>query len=115
MIHSVLQDPPSPTTKRGYSFFCSLLKRNLTNRDDIGYPQNLAHHSCRQRGVQMDEGDCIAAHPVPAQVHGGNIDFLASQGRSDIPDHSRLVVIMDEQDMSLRNGFDEKVVELHDP
>ena len=69
----------------------------------------------RQGDIQMEERDRIAAHSIATKLHRGNIDISTSQGSPDIPDHSRSVIIIHQQDVPFRNGFDEKIIQLDDP
>ena len=59
----------------------------------------------------MEQRDGDPAHSVAAELHGGDVDPAAPQGHPDIPDHPGSIIIMDQQNMPLWNGFDQAVIE----
>ena len=62
----------------------------------------------------MEKGDRHSSHSIATELHGGDIDIPASQRRPDIADHSGPVIIIHQEDVSFRKGFNEKIVQLDD-
>ena len=76
--------------------------------------ENLLQDILWRRGIDIQDGEGVAARFVPAEAHAGDVDAVFAHEHADPADHARAVSILVNDERAIGTRFHEAAVDFHD-
>src|SRR5262249_1125082 len=92
-------------------FSATCLELDELGEHDVRHRSNLLERRRRHGVVEVEEGHRAAAGALPAELHAGNVDAVASAERADAADDTGHVEVREDQDPALRQSLERIAVD----